>query len=48
MGLLVLVLVMVAAILAAVEIFRSGGRALLAWAVEAVALALLIPALAAL
>lgn len=47
MDALVLALVIVAAILAGIELFTSRGRSLVCWAVEALALALLLPALAA-
>lgn len=43
---LLLALAFVAAILAAIEIFNARGRALLPWAVEALALVVVIPALA--
>jgi len=47
MDALVLALVIVAAILAAIELFTTRGRSLVCWAVEALALALLLPTLAA-
>lgn len=47
MDALVLALVIVAAILAAIELFSTRGRSLVGWAVEALAVALLLPALAA-
>lgn len=45
---LVIALPIVMAVLAAVEVFRSRGQSLLAWAVEARAVALLLPWLAGL
>ncbi len=48
MDALVLALVIVAAILAGVDLIRSRGTALTSWAVEALALALLLPVLAGL
>lgn len=47
MSALVLALVIVAAVLAGIELVGSRGRLLVAWAVEAIALALLLPALLA-
>jgi len=47
MDALVLALVLVAAILAGIELFRSRGVSLVCWAVEALAVALLVPTLAA-
>jgi hypothetical protein len=46
MGVLVLGLIVVALILAAVELFRSQGQSLIAWAVAAIAVALLVPQIA--
>lgn len=48
MNALVLALVIVAAVLAVIELVRSRMAVLLAWAVLAVAVALLVPALAGL
>lgn len=48
MNALVLALVIVAAILAGIDLVRSRGTALTSWAVEALALAYLIPAVVAL
>jgi hypothetical protein len=48
MNALVLALVIVAAILAGVDLVRTRFTALTSWAVEAIALALLLPALLAL
>lgn len=45
---LVLALVIVAAVLAAIELVRSRGLSLACWAIEALALALLVPTLAGL
>ncbi len=47
MDALLLALVIVAAVLAGIELVGSRGRLLVAWAVEALALALLLPALLA-
>lgn len=47
MDALVIALVIVAAILAGIELFRTRGTSLICWAVEAVAFALLVPTLAA-
>jgi hypothetical protein len=44
---LVLAFVIVALILAGIELFMSGFRSLVCWAVVALSLALLLPALAA-
>jgi hypothetical protein len=46
MGALVLALIIVAAVLAGIELIRSGGTSLVCWAVEALAVALLVPTLA--
>lgn len=43
---LVIALIIVAGILAGVELVRSRGTSLICWAVEALALALLLPVLA--
>lgn len=48
MDALVLALVIVAAVLAGIELFRSHGQSLACWAVEALAVALLVPTLAGL
>jgi hypothetical protein len=48
MDALVLALVIVAAVLAGIELFRSRGTSLPCWAVEALAFALLVPTLAGL
>jgi hypothetical protein len=48
MAALVIALIIVAVILAGIELFNSRGRSLLCWAVEALAIALLIPILAGL
>jgi hypothetical protein len=45
---LTIALVIVAAILAGIELFRTRGSSLICWAVEALAVALLVPTLAAL
>lgn len=46
MSVLVLVLIVAAAVLAAVNLIQSEGRDLLGWAVLAIAVALLIPQVA--
>lgn len=48
MDALVLALVIVAAVLAGIELVRSGFSSLACWAIEALAFALLVPTLAAL
>lgn len=45
---LTVALLLVMAVLAGIELVRSGGASLLAWAVEAGAVALLLPTFAAL